>query len=81
MTTELYGHAIDLTTADDVEDGVVTDVLVVARAVRYNDEGRAEDALLISATDSTSSIVQQGMANDLLLGISLTRGAYDDNGS
>lgn len=80
MTIEMYGHTIDLTPIDEGNEGVVTDVLVVARAVRYNDDGKPEEALLVSATDTTTPILQQGMANDLMLAISLNR-SYDVDAS
>ena len=61
----LYGHDIDLTALAD-DDGMVTDVLVLARTVRFSDQGRAEDALFISGTRSTTYMVQLGILHAAL---------------
>lgn len=65
--TNLYGLELDL---EEVDDGIVTDVVVLSREIRYNKEGEAEEALLISATPSTTPMLMQGMANELMLKIS-----------
>ena len=55
----LYGHDLDLFDPD--EGGLVTDVIVLARVVRYDDDGRAEDSMLLSSTRNTGGIIQAGM--------------------
>lgn len=62
MTTapiNIYGHTLNLWQPDD--GGLITDVVVLARVVRYDDDGDAADALLMSATRSTGKIVQAGI--------------------
>ena len=61
----IYGHDIDLTALAD-DDGMVTDVLVLARTVRFSDQGRAEDALFISGTRSTTYMLQLGILHAAL---------------
>ena len=61
----LYGHDVDLTALAD-DDGMVTDVLVLARTVRFSDQGRAEDALFISGTRSSTYMLQLGMLHAAL---------------
>ena len=61
----IYGHDVDLTALAD-DDGMVTDVLVLARTVRFSDQGRAEDALFISGTRSTTYMVQLGILHAAL---------------
>lgn len=61
----IYGHEVELTEVSD-DDGVVTDVIVLARAVRFGDNGRAEDALFISGTPSTTYMLQLGMLHAAL---------------
>ena len=71
----IYGHEVELTALAD-DDGVVTDVLVLARTVRFSDDGRAEDALFTSVTRSSTYMLQMGMlhAAQGCLGM-----AYDDD--
>lgn len=59
MTT-IYGHDVDLVELD-ADDGVVLDVIVLARVVRYNNEGHGEDILYTSTTPTTTGMVQRGM--------------------
>ena len=63
--SNIYGHDVDLTALAD-DDGMVTDVLVLARTVRFSDQGRAEDALFISGTRSTTYMLQLGMLHAAL---------------
>ena len=63
--SNIYGHDIDLTALAD-DDGMVTDVLVLARTVRFSDQGRAEDALFISGTRSSTYMLQLGMLHAAL---------------
>ena len=55
----IYGHEVELTEPDG--DEVVTDVIVLARAVRYDDDGHAQDSLLMTSTRTTTSMVASGM--------------------
>lgn len=57
--TDIYGHTLNLWQPDD--GGLITDVVVLARVVQYDDDGDATDALLMSATRSTGKIVQAGI--------------------
>lgn len=57
--TTIYGHTVGLWQPDD--GGLITDVVVLARVVRYDDDGCAEDSLLMSTTRSTGMIVQAGI--------------------
>lgn len=61
----IYGHEVELT-ALAVDDGMVTDVMVLARTVRFSDQGRAEDALFISGTRSSTYMLQLGMLHSAL---------------
>ncbi len=63
-TAILYGHDLDLFDPD--EGGLVTDVIVLARVVRYNDDGRAMDAMILSSTRNTGGIIQGGMLSTAL---------------
>lgn len=59
-TTTIYGHEVPL---EDLEPGeTVTDVIVLARAVRMEDDGTISDALLVTGTPQTTGLVQEGMA-------------------
>lgn len=55
--TEIYGHKIDLPEPDE---GIITDVMVLARVVRYEDVSACDD-LMIACTPQTGGIVQLGM--------------------
>lgn len=55
--TEIYGYKIDLPEPDE---GIITDVMVLARVVRY-DDGSACDDLIIACTPHSGGIVQLGM--------------------
>lgn len=55
--TEIYGHTLDLPEPDE---GIVVDVMVLARVVRYEDD-QAFDDLLVGCTPQTGGIVQLGM--------------------
>ena len=55
----IYGHEVELTMPDANE--VVTDVIVLARAVWYADDGHAQDSLLMTSTRTTTGMVASGM--------------------
>ena len=55
----IYGHEVELTQIEDGE--MVTDVIVLARSVRSRNNDRAEEALLVSGTTSTTYGLQMGM--------------------
>lgn len=55
----IYGNHIELERPDD--DAIIVDVIVIARSLRYGKDGRMEDAVLVSSTDSTTGIVFEGM--------------------
>lgn len=63
-TVILYGH--DLSLFDPDEGGLVTDVIVLARAVHYDDDGRAADSMILSSTRNTGGIIQAGMLSAAL---------------
>jgi hypothetical protein len=54
----LYGHEIEI---PEVEGGIITDVMILARAVNYSDEGRAQDEILIAASPGITGMIQDGM--------------------
>ena len=56
---KIYGHDINLTEAEEGE--IITDVMVLARAVRHTDEGGLEDFILSSSTRTTTGMIQSGM--------------------
>lgn len=70
----IYGHEMDLEEAEPGE--VVVDVMVIARTLRYDDEGHGEDAVLISTTRQTTGMIQAGM-----LHFSLESTGYDGDES
>lgn len=56
---KIYGNEVDL---EDPQTGdTITDVLVLARAVQISDDGTMADALLVSSTPQTTSMIQKGM--------------------
>lgn len=60
MSASIYGQELELT---EVEAGeMVMDIIILARVLRPTDDGRMEDALLVSTTKTTTGIVQMGMA-------------------
>lgn len=60
MSASIYGQELELT---EVEAGeMVMDIIILARVLRPTDDGRMEDALLVSSTKTTTGIVQMGMA-------------------
>jgi hypothetical protein len=65
---DIYGKKIDLQPLGP-EGGIVTDVMVLARVVRYGAGPRAEDVILVSSTDSTTGVIAQGVLNDAMLQI------------
>lgn len=53
------GQTIPLTPIGDGE--VVTDVIVIVRAVEFDEDGRAHDSLYVDRTRSTTELIQTGM--------------------
>lgn len=64
----IYGNHINLETPDD--DAIIVDVVVIARSLRTSKDGRMEDAVLVSSTDSTTGIIFDGMLS------AVTNGEY-----
>ena len=62
MTVDLYGHTVDL---QEQGDGYVTDVMVLARVIRHDEDVDAYDSVLVSATPQSTGIVQIGMTHVL----------------
>lgn len=58
-TATVHGQTIPLTPIDD--GGVVTDVIVIVRAVEFDDDGRAHDSIYVDATRSTTEVLHTGM--------------------
>ena len=60
MNVTIHGQEIAL---EDTEPGeVATDVMVIMRTVRHNDEdGRLQDAITIGCTTQTTGMIQRGM--------------------
>ena len=69
----IYGH--DLGLYEPAEGGLVTDVVVLARVVRYDDDGDATDSLLVSSTRNTGGIVLSGI---LSAALSATEWEHED---
>lgn len=61
MKATIYGHEIELTDPDG--EGIVTDVLIIARTVRHEPDGQLSDSLSIDATEQTTGMVQHGMVS------------------
>ncbi|MGO2634642.1 MAG: hypothetical protein ACTH9H_12935 [Galactobacter sp.] len=59
MTT-IYGHDIDLPDREAI-DGVVTDVIVIARAVTYDHKGEADETIIARHNPNISHIIRRGM--------------------
>lgn len=64
----IYGNQIDLEQPDDNE--IIVDVVVIARSLRHGKDGRLEDSVLVSSTDSTTGIIFDGMLS------AVTNGEY-----
>ena len=62
----IYGNEITLAEPDS--DGMVVDVIVIARTLRQGKDGHMEDAVLVSSTDSTTGIIFDGMMSTVLNG-------------
>lgn len=62
--TTLYGHRLTLEQVDD--DEMVVDVMVLARLLKPQPDGSLEDALCVNTTNTTTSMVQKGMAQTLI---------------
>lgn len=60
----IYGH--DLGLYDPEDGGLITDVVVLARVVQYDDDGDATDSLLVSSTRNTGGIVLSGILSAAL---------------
>lgn len=61
MKATIYGHEIELTDPDG--EGIVTDVLIIARTVQHEPDGRLSDSLSIDATEQTTGMVQHCMVS------------------
>ena len=55
----VHGQALELTPIDDGE--VVTDVIVIVRAIEFDEDGRAHDSIYVDGTRSTTELIQTGM--------------------
>lgn len=58
----IYGIEVELEPPTD--GAMITDVMVVAREVIF-ENGRPQDTTLISASQNTTGIIQQGMVADM----------------
>jgi hypothetical protein len=58
--TTIYGHDIDLPEQEDLT-GVVTDVIVLARAITYDDNGEADETIIVRHNPNISHIVRRGL--------------------
>ena len=76
MTVDLYGHTVDL---QEQGDGYVTDVMVLARVIRHDEDGDTYDSILVSATPQSTGIVQIGMTH-VLTRILDSPFAFDETG-
>ena len=56
-TINIYGHEIELAG----QESHITDVVILAREIIYNDDGTMADALLTRATPNTTWITQLGI--------------------
>ena len=64
-TADIYGHSIELEPLRD--DEVATDVIVLIRRVKHNDETeKLEDAISINNTENTTGMLQRGMLHEAL---------------
>lgn len=61
---KIYDKTIELA---ELETGVVTDVVVLARVIQYDRTGRARDEVVVSTTDSTTRVLTQGLLNEAML--------------
>lgn len=61
-TINIYGQKVELTPPGD---GYITDVIILARSLRHGDDGKMYDALLVSATESTTGMLFDGMIQAL----------------
>lgn len=61
---KIYDKTIELA---ELETGVVTDVVVLARVIQYDRTGRARDEVVVSSTDSTTRVLTQGLLNEAML--------------
>lgn len=60
----LYGHEMSI--EEPALGSLVTEVLVIARQVEYDERGRAMDGLLISSSNSTTHMIQRVMTETAL---------------
>lgn len=56
-TITIYGHEIEL----ELPDSHITDVIILAREIIYNDDGTMADAILMSSTPNSTYIMQRGL--------------------
>lgn len=61
---KIYDKTIELA---ELETGVVTDIVVLARVIQYDRTGRARDEVVVSSTDSTTRVLTQGLLNEAML--------------
>ncbi|MDY6054365.1 hypothetical protein [Micrococcus sp.] len=58
-TATVHGQTIPLTPIDDGE--IVTDVIVIVRTLKFDENDRAHDFVYVDQTRSTTEIVTTGM--------------------
>ncbi|MEV8149933.1 hypothetical protein AB0O52_17530 [Arthrobacter sp. NPDC080073] len=59
MKITIDGNDVELAEPDDGD--IITDVVILRRAVTHGDNGKLADSLYIDNTPQTTSIVQRGM--------------------
>lgn len=57
---EVYGHQLEPTEPPE-ENMIVTDVIILARAVVHEENGRISDTLMTTSTKTTTGMIQSGM--------------------
>lgn len=62
QTISVYGQEIELTEPDG---GYVTDVIILARVIKHGDDGKMYDQLMVSATETTTGMIFDGMVQAL----------------
>lgn len=62
----IYDQEVELPEVDPEELGVVVDVVVLARVLRFGENGRPDETLVVGDTRSTSPIIHKGMAYEYL---------------
>lgn len=59
----IHGHDVPVEDIEDA-DGIVTDVLVLTRVVSFNEDGQAQDHLVITGSRTTTGMVIDGMVRE-----------------